>query len=80
MGTFAATDAPFVEGVLSGLVVEFDSPAGLGYIDSANGNRYLFHCIAIADGSREIAVEQKVLFELVVRFEKSEAWNIQKND
>ncbi|MEY5152736.1 MAG: hypothetical protein RLZZ551_1285, partial [Actinomycetota bacterium] len=41
MGTFAATDAPFVEGVLSGLVVEFDSPAGLGYIDSANGNRYL---------------------------------------
>ena len=80
MGTFAAPDAPFVEGVLSGLVVEFDSPAGLGYIDSANGNRYLFHCIAIADGSREIAVGQKVLFELVVRFEKSEAWNIQKND
>ena len=80
MGTFAATDAPFVEGVLSGLVTEFDSPAGLGYIDSANGNRYLFHCIAIADGSREIAVGQKVLFELVVRFEKSEAWNIQKND
>ena len=80
MGTFVATDAPFVEGVLSGLVVEFDSPAGLGYIDSANGNRYLFHCIAIADGSREIAVGQKVLFELVVRFEKSEAWNIQKND
>lgn len=80
MGTFAATDAPFVEGVLSGLVAEFDSPAGLGYIDSANGNRYLFHCIAIADGSREIAVGQKVLFELVVRFEKSEAWNIQKND
>lgn len=80
MGTFAATDAPFVEGVLSGLVVEFDSPAGLGYIDSANGNRYLFHCIAIADGSREIAVGQKVLFELVVRFEKSEAWNIHKND
>ena len=80
MGTFVATDAPFVEGMLSGLVVEFDSPAGLGYIDSANGNRYLFHCIAIADGSREIAVGQKVLFELVVRFEKSEAWNIQKND
>ena len=61
MGTFAATDAPFVEGVLSGLVVEFDSPAGLGYIDSAN-------------------VGQKVLFEIVMRFEKSEAWNIQKND
>ncbi|MEI8323210.1 MAG: cold shock domain-containing protein [Actinomycetes bacterium] len=80
MGTFVATDAPFVEGVLSGLVVEFDSPAGLGYIDSANGNRYLFHCIAIADDSREIAVGQKVLFEVVVRFEKSEAWNIQKND
>ena len=80
MGPFVATDAPFVEGVHSGLIVEFDSPAGLGYIDSANGNRYLFHCIAIADGSREIAVGQKVLFELVVRFEKSEAWNIQKND
>jgi len=80
MGTFAATDAPFVEGVLPGLVVEFDSPAGLGYIDSANGNRYLFHCIAIADGSREITVGQKVLFEVVVCFGKSEAWNIQKND
>ncbi len=80
MGTFAATDAPFVEGVLAGLVVEFDSPAGLGYIDSASGNRYLFHCIAIADGSREIAAGQKVLFEIVMRFSKSEAWNIQKND
>jgi cold shock CspA family protein len=80
MGTFAATDAPFVEGVLSGIVVEFDSPAGLGYIDSVSGDRYLFHCIAIADGSREIAVGQKVLFEIVMRFAKSEAWNIQKND
>jgi cold shock CspA family protein len=80
MGTFAATDAPFVEGVHVGLVAEFDSPAGLGYIDCANGNCYLFHCIAIADGSREIAVGQKVLFEIVMRFNKSEAWNIQKND
>ncbi len=80
MGTFAATDAPFVEGVHVGLVAEFDSPAGLGYIDSVKGNCYLFHCIAIADGSREIAVGQKVLFEIVMRFNKSEAWNIQKND
>jgi len=80
MGTFAATDAPFVEGVLSGIVVEFDSPAGLGYIDSVSGESYLFHCIAIADGSREIAVGQKVLFEFVMRFAKSEAWSIQKND
>ena len=80
MGTFAATDAPFVEGVHVGLVAEFDSSAGLGYIDCANGNRYLFHCIAIADGSREITLGQKVLFEIVMRFNKSEAWNIQKND
>lgn len=80
MRTFSATDAPFVEGVHAGLVVEFDSPAGLGYIDSANGNRYLFHCIAIADGSREIMVGQGVFFEIVIRFNKSEAWNIQKNN
>ncbi|MGZ4689223.1 MAG: cold shock domain-containing protein [Acidimicrobiia bacterium] len=50
---------------MSGVVVAFDEGRGLGEIEGADGARYGFHCTAIADGSRTIAVKAKVSFEVV---------------
>ena len=52
----------FIE-VTSGTVTEFDDAAGLGTITAENGTTYRFHCTAIADGTRTIAVDTKVAFE-----------------
>ncbi len=41
---------------LVGDVVEFDEPRGLGTIEYGPGERLPFHCTAITDGSRQIAV------------------------
>ena len=35
-----------------GQVVAFDEQRGLGEIRAADGVRYVFHCTAIADGTR----------------------------
>lgn len=48
-----------------GRVVDFDDHKGYGYIESADGRRLFFHCTAIADGSRTIAVGIDVSFEVV---------------
>ena len=50
---------------LAGRVVEFDERRGLGVIESVSGNRYAFHCTAIADGTRAIVVHAPVEFTLV---------------
>jgi cold shock CspA family protein len=47
---------------LSGIVEEFDDPRGLGVIAGDDGRRYPFHCTAIADGSRRVAVGTRVVF------------------
>ena len=47
---------------LSGVVEEFDDPRGLGVIAGDDGRRYPFHCTAIADGTRRVAVGARVLF------------------
>ena len=47
---------------MRGTVVTFDEARGLGEID-ADGQRYPFHCTAIADGTRTIAVGAVVAFE-----------------
>jgi cold shock CspA family protein len=39
-----------------GTVVSFDFEAGFGFLESADGQQWFFHCIDIADGSRSIAV------------------------
>ena len=75
---YAATDAPPVEGTAAGEVVDFDVHAGLGYIRSEAGETYLLHCIEIADGSRDIAVGQRVEFTTVVRFGRAEAARVVK--
>ena len=48
---------------MQGTVVEFDEPRGLGTIES-DGERYPFHCTAILDGTRTIAVGKAVSFEV----------------
>ena len=43
-------------------MTEFDEARGLGTVDGDDGHRYPFHCTAIADGSRTIAVGTEVRF------------------
>ena len=46
----------------TGTVTEFDDPRGIGVVTSEDGTEYPFHCTAIADGSRFIAVGAAVRF------------------
>ena len=55
--------APFVQA--TGTVESFDEPRGLGVIRADDGAALPFHCTAIADGSRTIAVGQPVRFTVV---------------
>jgi cold shock CspA family protein len=48
---------------LTGVVSSFDDAAGLGTITADDGTTFEFHCTAIADGSRTIAVNTPVDFE-----------------
>ncbi|MFM7745386.1 MAG: cold shock domain-containing protein [Actinomycetota bacterium] len=75
---YATTDAPVFEGVRGGVVTDFDTHAGLGYVTDENGNVYLLHCINIADKSRDIAVGQRVEFCTVTRFGRAEAASVVK--
>ena len=61
---------------LAGRVVSFDAAVGLGEIESSTGERHLFHCIEIADGSRTIAVGTTVSFDLLAKFGRYEAASI----
>ncbi len=55
-----ATGTPL--GPQRGSVVEFDDPRGLGVVRSVSGIDYPFHCTAIADGTRTVAVGAAVAF------------------
>ena len=46
----------------SGTVTLFDDPAGFGTVTTDDGVEHFFHCTAIADGSRQIAVGARVGF------------------
>lgn len=48
---------------MRGTVTDFDDGAGLGTITAEDGASYRFHCTAIRDGSRTIAVATAVDFE-----------------
>jgi cold shock CspA family protein len=50
---------------MRGRVVTFDERRGLGEVESTAGDRYAFHCTAIADGMRTIEVDAAVEFRLV---------------
>jgi cold shock CspA family protein len=48
---------------MQGTVTAFDDAAGLGTITADDGTTFAFHCTAIADGTRTIAVGTPVEFE-----------------
>lgn len=60
-----ATPAPVTTRALPGVVVEFDDSAGLGVVATRSGDRFPFHCTAVADGSRHADVGAAVRFRLV---------------
>lgn len=62
--------------VQSGIVVAFDKAVGLGEVATEDGSRYPFHCIEIADGSRDIPVGQAVQFMLLGKLGRFEAASI----
>lgn len=48
-----------------GTVVEYAAEVGFGIAESDSGSRRGFHCIAIADGTRQIAVGTRVACRVV---------------
>ena len=62
-------------GTKTGTVTEFDTEVGLGMVD-AEGVGYPFHCIEIADGTREIVVGTAVTFEVLCKLGRYEAASI----
>jgi CspA family cold shock protein len=52
-------------GTASGTVASFDDVKGWGYVRTDDGAEHFFHCTAIADGTRTIAADTAVDFELV---------------
>jgi cold shock CspA family protein len=59
-----------------GTVTSFDKRVGLGEITAADGKVIPFHCITIADGSRDIPVGVSVEFELLPKLGRYEANHI----
>ena len=57
--------AEATDGDLMGVVTEYDDPAGIGTVTADGGDEHFFHCTAIADGSRTIAVGARVRFAVV---------------
>jgi cold shock CspA family protein len=58
---------------LTGTVEQFDRDVGLGEVRAADGTRYPFHCIVIADGTRTVEVGATVAFELLPKLGRWEA-------
>lgn len=56
-----------------GTVVAFDAAVGLGEIRRDDGALFPFHCIEIADGTRDIAVDAPVEFSLLCKLGGYEA-------
>lgn len=61
---------------MTGSVAEFDPERGLGVIETADGTRYEFHCVEIADGSRSIPIGVEVDFEPLPKLGRWEASDI----
>jgi hypothetical protein len=54
-----------VKASYSGRIAAFDDHVGRGEIEARGGMRFPFHCTAIADGTRTIALDTAVKFRLV---------------
>jgi cold shock CspA family protein len=59
-----------------GTVTTFDKAVGLGEITGDDGRIVPFHCIVIADGSRDIPVGTAVEFDLMGKLGRYEATHI----
>jgi cold shock CspA family protein len=58
---------------MRGTVTAFDKVVGLGEITSDGGWVVPFHCIVIADGSRDIPIGVDVEFDLMCKLGRYEA-------
>ncbi len=63
---------------LVGSVTAFDPASGLGVVVGADGVEYAFHCVEIADGTREISVGTDVRFSVLAKLGRYEAAEITK--
>ena len=62
-----------------GVVAVFDDPRGIGVIRRDDGTEYRFHCTAIVDGTRTIALGEAVTFSVAAgRMGKWEAVAVAK--
>ncbi len=61
---------------MRGTVTTFDKAVGLGEITRDDGMVVPFHCIVIADGSRDIPVGADVEFDLMGKLGRYEATRI----
>ena len=61
---------------MRGTVSTFDKAVGLGEIVSDDGRIVPFHCIVIADGSRDIDIGVTVEFDLMGKLGRYEATRI----
>jgi len=59
-----------------GTVTDFDADRGLGSVTTTDGSVHEFHCIEIADGTRDIAVGTDVSFDLLAKLGRYEAANL----
>ena len=50
---------------MTGVVASWDDHGGYGTIRADEGDEHFFHCTAIADGTRQIAVGTRVRYEVV---------------
>ena len=50
---------------MTGAVLDFDEHVGLGTVRGDDGRDYPFHCTAISDGTRSIAVGTRVSFAVI---------------
>ena len=50
---------------MRGIVAAFDDHKGYGMVKGEDGTELFFHCTAIADGTRTIAVGTDVTYEVV---------------
>ncbi|MDO8391988.1 MAG: hypothetical protein Q7V57_16040 [Actinomycetota bacterium] len=67
------TERAHVDGVFLGTVVSFDAAVGLGEVQGADGVRFQFHCIELADGTRTIEPATAVTFGLLAKLGRYEA-------
>ena len=56
-----------------GTVVAFDKEVGLGTVRRDDGAEFEFHCIELADGTRDILVGAQVGFDLIGKLGRYEA-------